>query len=121
MDADARLNIPERHGGQSMMTKGETRRFEELCAKILFEKDDAQFSEAVIELNRIMDKQEEVNHMMKTRELTPDQMLSLPCPSCGAAINQPCKLKMGPPRFEPHAGRKRAAADAIEETKKVKV
>jgi hypothetical protein len=41
------------------MTREETRRFEELCAKLISEKDDAKFSEAVRELNAILDKKEE--------------------------------------------------------------
>ena len=40
------------------MTPDETRRFEELCAKIISEKDDAKFAEAVRELNEIMEKKE---------------------------------------------------------------
>jgi hypothetical protein len=40
------------------MTKNETRRFEELCATIVSEKDESKFTEAVRELNAIMDKKE---------------------------------------------------------------
>ena len=41
------------------MTPDETRRFEELFARIITEKDDAKFAEAVRELNEIMEKKEE--------------------------------------------------------------
>jgi hypothetical protein len=40
------------------MTPEETRRFEELCVKIISEKDDAKFAEAVRELNEIMERKE---------------------------------------------------------------
>jgi hypothetical protein len=46
------------HGGQSM-TKEETRRFQELCARIISEKDEGKFTEAVRELNQIMETKEE--------------------------------------------------------------
>jgi hypothetical protein len=40
------------------MTKDETRRFEELCAKLITEKDESKFAAAVRELNAICDKKE---------------------------------------------------------------
>ena len=40
------------------MTKDETRRFEELCARLITEKDESKFAEAVRELNAICDKKE---------------------------------------------------------------
>src|SRR3954454_1331695 len=45
---------PTSKGAVAMTTK-ETRRFEELCAKIITEKDDKKFNEAVRELNAICD------------------------------------------------------------------
>jgi hypothetical protein len=44
--------------GVQHMTKDEVRRFEELCAKIISEKDEAKFTEAVRELNSICDMKE---------------------------------------------------------------
>src|SRR4051812_21584516 len=40
------------------MTRDEARRLEELCAKIIAEKDDKKFNDAVRELNAICDKKE---------------------------------------------------------------
>ena len=51
---------------------------------------------------------------VKVRELTPIQILSVPCPTCGAAIKEVCELHSGTPRTEPHRDRKLAAADAVE-------
>lgn len=51
---------------------------------------------------------------VKTEELTPKQVLSVPCPTCGAATEENCELHTGTPRTEPHRDRKLAAADAVE-------
>lgn len=40
------------------MTRDEARRFEELCAKLITEKDEKKFAEAVRELNAICSKKE---------------------------------------------------------------
>ena len=44
--------------GAVTMTREEARRLEELCAKIIAEKDDKEFAKAVSELNTICDKKE---------------------------------------------------------------
>jgi hypothetical protein len=54
---------------------------------------------------------------MKTTELTPKQILSVPCTTCGAAIGEGCELHTGHLRTEPHRDRKLFAADAVETTK----
>jgi len=51
---------------------------------------------------------------VKTRELTPKQVLSVPCTTCGAAIGEVCELHTGAPRTEPHRDRKLSAAEAVE-------
>jgi hypothetical protein len=51
---------------------------------------------------------------MKIRALTKDQLLSVPCPACGAAIKERCELNAGDPRNEPHRDRKFIAADTVE-------
>ena len=51
---------------------------------------------------------------VKSRELTLKQILSVPCPTCGAALNEVCELNTGAPRTEPHRDRKLNAAEAIE-------
>ena len=51
---------------------------------------------------------------VKCKELTPKQILSVPCPTCGAAIEEVCELHTGDPRTEPHRDRKLDAADAVE-------
>lgn len=50
---------------------------------------------------------------MKIRLLTKDQLLSVPCPTCGVAIKESCALTTGYPRNEPHRNRKLAAADRL--------
>jgi hypothetical protein len=51
---------------------------------------------------------------IKSRDLTSEQMASVPCPTCGAAIGEDCELNSGALRFEPHRDRRLAAADALE-------
>lgn len=51
---------------------------------------------------------------MKTRELTAKQILSVPCPTCGAATGDACELHDGALRTEPHRDRKLSAAEAVE-------
>ena len=51
---------------------------------------------------------------MKTKDLTPEQIASVPCPTCGAAIGEDCELNSGALRFEPHRDRRLSAADAME-------
>jgi hypothetical protein len=51
---------------------------------------------------------------VKTKELTPKQILSVPCPTCGAAVEEACGLHTGALRTEPHRGRKLSAAEAVE-------
>jgi hypothetical protein len=51
---------------------------------------------------------------MRMGDLTPKQLLSVPCPTCGVAAGARCLLHSGAPRLEPHVDRKLSAADAIE-------
>jgi hypothetical protein len=51
---------------------------------------------------------------MKRKELTPEQLSSIPCPTCGVAAGARCVLHSGAPRSEPHVERKFAATEAIE-------
>ena len=51
---------------------------------------------------------------MKSKELTLKQILSVPCPTCGAAAAEACGLQTGAPRTEPHRDRKLSAAEAVE-------
>jgi len=52
--------------------------------------------------------------MVKTMELTPKQILPVPCTTCGAAIGEVCELNSGAPRTEPHRDRKLSAAKVAE-------
>jgi hypothetical protein len=52
--------------------------------------------------------------LVKAKELTPKQILSVPCNTCGAAIGEVCELHTSAPRTEPHRDRKLSAADAVE-------
>jgi len=52
--------------------------------------------------------------LMKRKELTPEQLSSVPCPTCGVGVGEGCVLHSGALRSEPHVDRKFAAAEAIE-------
>ncbi len=52
--------------------------------------------------------------LVKAKELTPKQIMSVPCSTCGAAIGEVCELHTGAPRTEPHRDRKLSAAEAVE-------
>ena len=51
---------------------------------------------------------------MRNKELTPKQLIAVPCPTCGAAIGEPCELHSGALRSGPHRDRRLSAADAVE-------
>jgi hypothetical protein len=51
---------------------------------------------------------------VKTKDLTKKQVLSVPCPTCGAATEEACELHSGALRTEPHRDRKLSAAEAVE-------
>jgi hypothetical protein len=50
---------------------------------------------------------------MKTKELTLQEILSVPCLTCGAATAEPCELHSGALRREPHRDRRLSAAEAV--------
>jgi len=52
--------------------------------------------------------------VVKTKELTPKQILSVPCNTCGAAVGEACELHTGALRTEPHRDRRLSAAEAAE-------
>jgi hypothetical protein len=47
-------------------------------------------------------------------KLTPKQLSSVRCPTCGVAAGKRCVLGGGDPRNEPHPSREVAAAEAME-------
>jgi len=51
--------------------------------------------------------------VVKSTELTLKQILSVPCPTCGAASEEACELHTGALRTEPHRDRK-ISAEAVE-------
>ncbi|NDQ57681.1 MAG: hypothetical protein GZ088_11470 [Acidipila sp.] len=51
---------------------------------------------------------------MKKNELTPEQIIAVPCPVCHVAAGKRCELLSGTPRSEPHGDRKLSAIEAIE-------
>jgi hypothetical protein len=51
---------------------------------------------------------------MKRKDLTSEQVASVPCPTCGVDVGEGCVLHSGAPRSEPHVDRKFAATEAIE-------
>ena len=51
---------------------------------------------------------------MKKKELTPEQIISVPCPTCGVAAGMRCVLYSGALRSAPHGNRKLSAIEAIQ-------
>src|ERR1700675_3520236 len=51
---------------------------------------------------------------MKRKELTPEQLSAVPCPTCGVGVGERCVLHSGALRSEPHVDRKFVAAAAAE-------
>jgi hypothetical protein len=54
--------------------------------------------------------------VMKTKDLTleTDIIRTLPCPTCGAAIEEACELHSGALRTGPHRDRKLSAVEIVE-------
>jgi hypothetical protein len=50
---------------------------------------------------------------MKKKELTPEQLSSVPCPTCGVAAGESCVLNTGALRSGPHVERKFSAIEAV--------
>ncbi len=65
-------------------------------------------------IEQIRDLLQEHSVKMKKSELTPEQAVSVPCPTCNAPIGKRCELRSGALRSEPHVDRKFAAMEAIE-------
>jgi len=59
--------------------------------------------------------------LVKTKELTLKQMLSVPCPICHAATKKSCQVQTGARRTEPHRDRKLSAAEAMETKNRIPV
>lgn len=51
---------------------------------------------------------------MELKDLTPELVVSVPCPTCGAAPEKPCLLYSGDPHIELHLARRFYAAETIE-------
>jgi hypothetical protein len=51
---------------------------------------------------------------VKKSQLTPKQISSVPCPTCGVTTGERCLLHSGGKRSEPHVDRKLLAVEAIE-------
>jgi hypothetical protein len=55
---------------------------------------------------------------MKKSDLTPKHLISVPCPTCGAAVGERCVLHSGGLRSESHLERKFAAIEVSERKSK---
>ena len=51
---------------------------------------------------------------MKKKDLTPKQLSSVCCPTCGVSVGKHCILESGGQRSSPHVNRKLAAAESME-------
>src|ERR1700676_4464863 len=72
------------------------------------------FLDAVFHIGLFLRHVLEYRVRMKKKELTPEQLVSIPCPTCGVAAGERCVLHSGTPRSEPHVDRKLSAIDAIQ-------
>ena len=52
-------------------------------------------------------------------ELSPKQILAVPCPTCGVAAGEKCELTTGQPRFESHRDRRLIAAELSQDPRLV--
>lgn len=57
------------------------------------------------------------NVQMRMQDLTPKQLFSVDCPTCGAAAGVRCRLHSGFPSSEPHLDRKLSAIKIVENKK----
>jgi len=55
------------------------------------------------------------NVSMRMVELTPKDLSSVSCPTCGVAAGERCHLHSGFPFLEPHLDRKLCAIEALEQ------
>jgi len=51
---------------------------------------------------------------VKKSELTPKQLSSVPCPTCGVPARKRCVLNSGTPRSEAHVDRKYSTLEAVD-------
>jgi hypothetical protein len=51
------------------------------------------------------------------KELRPNELIHVPCPTCGSAAGGRCELHSGAPRSEPHSERTLTAIEAAERTR----
>ena len=51
---------------------------------------------------------------MNAKDLTPKQLLTVRCPTCGAKAGEKCELATGQPRTFPHRDRRLITAEFIE-------
>jgi len=54
---------------------------------------------------------------MKNKELTPEQLSSVSCPTCGVAAGEYCVLNSGALRSGPHVDRKFSAIETLKGNK----
>jgi hypothetical protein len=55
--------------------------------------------------------------LMRTSDMSPKQLSSVPCPTCGVVAGQRCVLYSGGLRRGPHLERKLSAAEAVAKKK----
>ncbi len=68
----------------------------------------------MINIEHLCQCKRRIVYFVKTKELTPKQILAVACNTCGAAIGEVCELHTGSPRTEPHRDRKLSAAEAVD-------
>jgi hypothetical protein len=54
---------------------------------------------------------------MKKKELTPQELFAVLCPTCGVTVGTCCVLNTGAPRANPHIDRNFAAMEVLEKNR----
>jgi predicted RNA-binding Zn-ribbon protein involved in translation (DUF1610 family) len=84
--------------------------------KIVFSRENGELAAEAFDRHDCADHPplKESRGKMRNRELTPEQIISVPCPTCGVPAGERCVLHSGSPRSGPHIDRRFDALEAIE-------
>jgi len=84
--------------------------------KIAFSRENRELAAEAFDRHDCADHPplKESRDKMRNRDLTPEQVTSVPCPTCGVSAGECCVLHSGAPRSAPHMDRKYAALEDIE-------
>ena len=110
----ARPGLMERNPTYSSRTEwraGLTAHFRYIQLEVCFQNTTSLSTGRYSTVSQFQDVALSSANQMKTKDLTPDQILAVHCQTCGAQPGEPCQLHSGGLRNEPHRNRKLSAAD----------